>query len=228
VHALEVGVGDRRHQCQRPITRLGQRRDRLLRRQQCPRRGQHLGDSFIPRIPAYETSLEHYDWCIATDQRHHAAAGRDALTGLLDRDSLLERLADDVARAFRHDRPLCVAVLELDRGADDDATLTEAAGRLRALVRAGEHMAHADRGRFVWILPDAAGDGGTAASERARSAIFAASFPGTAPVTLSAGVCEFASAGFAPDRMLAAAEEALLAAHREGGNCVRLAQLRAL
>jgi diguanylate cyclase (GGDEF)-like protein/PAS domain S-box-containing protein len=125
-------------------------------------------------------------------------AAKDELTGLLNKRSFLVHLAGEVARASRHDRPLSLAILDLDgfKRVNDagghpagDRVLAEAAGRLGALVRSGEHMARVGGDEFGWILPDADADGVRAAVERARSAIAGEEFRGAGALSLSAGIC---------------------------------------
>ena len=125
-------------------------------------------------------------------------AATDELTGLLNRRSFLGTLTGEVARAKRHDRPLSLAILDLDgfKEVNDvgghqigDRVLAEAGRRLGALVRAGEHMARVGGDEFGWILPDADSDGAVAAVDRARLAIALDPFEGTATMlTVSAGI----------------------------------------
>lgn len=125
-------------------------------------------------------------------------AAKDELTGLLNKRSFLVNLAGEVARARRHGRPVCLAILDLDgfKRVNDEAghqagdrVLAEAAGRLGALVRSGEHMARVGGDEFGWILPHADAEGATAAVQRARLAIASEPFRGMGSLTLSAGIC---------------------------------------
>ena len=126
-------------------------------------------------------------------------AATDQLTGLLNKRSFLVHLAGEVARARRHSRKLSLAILDLDgfKRINDaaghqsgDRVLAEAAGRLGALVRTGEHLARVGGDEFGWILPDADADGAQAAVDRARLAIANEAFPGRlGSLTVSAGIC---------------------------------------
>lgn len=125
-------------------------------------------------------------------------AAKDELTGLLNKRSFLVNLAGEVARAGRHGRLVSLAILDLDgfkRVNDEgghpagDRVLAEAAGRLGALVRQGEHLARVGGDEFGWILPDADADGVRAAVERARAAITGEEFRGAGALSISAGIC---------------------------------------
>ncbi len=126
-------------------------------------------------------------------------ASKDELTGLLNKRSFLVHLAGEVARARRHGRPMSLCMLDLDgfkRINDEngheagDRVLAEAAGRLGALVRTGEHMARVGGDEFGWILPDAGAEGAASAVQRARMAVSSEPFRGLGSLSISAGICE--------------------------------------
>jgi len=153
-------------------------------------------------------------------------ATRDPLTDLFNRRVFEQKLAEEVARAGRHDRPLSIAMLDLDhfKAINDrcghpagDRVLREASSRLRALVREGEVLARVGGEEFAWILPDADGIGAFTAAERARRAICATPFAEVGTLTLSAGTCELAEAG-TPELLCQRADQALYAAKAAGRN----------
>ena len=153
-------------------------------------------------------------------------AAKDDLTGLLNKRSFLVRLAGDVARCRRHDRDLSLAILDLDgfKQVNDalghpagDRVMAEAAGRLGALVRAGEHLARVGGDEFGWILPDADADGARSAVARARHAIDAEGFRSVGSLTLSGGVC-VTDGTIDADEVYRRADRALYAAKAEGGD----------
>jgi diguanylate cyclase (GGDEF)-like protein/PAS domain S-box-containing protein len=126
-------------------------------------------------------------------------AGTDALTGLLNRRRFNELLRREVGRARRHDRPLSLALLDMDRfkNVNDthghlvgDRVLAETANRLRRIVRASEHVGRVGGEEFGWILPDTGVDGALHAVERARTSIKRRAFRVAGTLTVSAGVCE--------------------------------------
>jgi diguanylate cyclase (GGDEF)-like protein len=158
-------------------------------------------------------------------------AARDELTGLFNKRSFLVTLAGEVARARRHGRSLSLAILDLDgfKRINDagghqlgDRVLAEAAGRLSALVRTGEHMARVGGDEFGWILPDADTDGAMAAIQRARRAIAGEPFlRGTGFLTLSAGVCQTDGSADA-NELYRRADRALYAAKASGGDNIQI------
>lgn len=132
------------------------------------------------------------------EQRLTELAATDELTGLLNKRSFLVNLAGEVARARRHQRSLSLAILDLDgfKRVNDagghpagDRVLAEAAGRLGALVRTGEHLARVGGDEFGWILPETDGEGAARAVARARGAIAGEAFRGAGSLSLSAGIC---------------------------------------
>ena len=126
-------------------------------------------------------------------------ASKDELTGLLNKRSFLVHLAGEVARCRRHGRTMSLCMLDLDGfkrindqngHAAGDRVLAEAAGRLGALVRTGEHMARVGGDEFGWILPDADAEGAASAVQRARMAVASEPFRGLGSLSISAGICE--------------------------------------
>lgn len=81
--------------------------------------------------------------------------------------------------------------------------------RLQGLLRAGDELARMRDDQIAWLLPEAGVEGAVEAVSRARRAI---SDTGT---TLTAGVCDFATAGDAPS-LYALADQALVEAKRQG------------
>lgn len=144
-------------------------------------------------------------------------SGRDGLTGLPDRRALHDRLGAEVARAARYERPLSLAVIDVDGLARvnrqhgkqvGDIVLAAVGRRLADLVREDELVARIDGGEFAWILFDAEGIGAFAAAERARTALVAEPIEPVGTVTLSIGVCDL-DAAVAPDELYRCAVRAL-------------------
>ena len=155
-------------------------------------------------------------------------AATDPLTGLANHRAFHERLTGEAGRAERHQRPLALVMLDIDRfkqvndtfGHDiGDTVLCEVARRLRAQTREGELIARIGGEEFAWILPDTDIAGAHEAAERARRAVFEPPFPSVGTVTISAGVCDLARAGDTR-QLLLFADGALYWAKRQGRNLV--------
>jgi diguanylate cyclase (GGDEF)-like protein len=115
---------------------------------------------------------------------------RDELTGLLNRRVLGEELDRELAIASRHDRPLCVVMLDLDHFKDyndthghqaGDRLLKSTAAAWLAELRSTDLIARYGGEEFIVILPDCNLDDAASTADRLREAV-----PGGA--TCSAGV----------------------------------------
>lgn len=102
---------------------------------------------------------------ILEDERQHQAwlARHDALTDILNRRGLMERLDDALARAKRHKRMLAVAVMDLDsfKTVNDlhghpagDLLLRTIAERLQTTLRQTDAVGRLGGDEFVLILED--------------------------------------------------------------------------
>ena len=90
-------------------------------------------------------------------------AALDALTGVYNRRSGEQRLAEEISRAARHDRPLTLLMLDLDglkkindefgHGAGD-AALRTAAERLQRAIRGSDQAVRLGGDEFMAILPE--------------------------------------------------------------------------
>jgi diguanylate cyclase (GGDEF)-like protein len=172
-------------------------------------------------------------WVIAirdvSDRRPYQAelerlATHDPLTGLANHRLFHQRLGEEVAMARRYERPLCVAILDLDhfKQINDlhghlvgDQALALVAERLAGAVREGELLARVGGEEFGWILPEADEDGAQAAAERARAAVGGAELEPVGRVTVSAGVACLGD-GTDASTLYDRADQALLMAKRQG------------
>ncbi len=161
----------------------------------------------------------------------------DSLTGLWNRGMILEQLGHELHRAEREERPLAVAMADLDHfkrvndehgHAAGDAVLREAAERIRSTVRDCDFAGRYGGEEFLLVLPGC--DGATAAlvAERVRRRVADAPVQTgerLIPVTVSVGLASSRprAARLRPEALIQAADEALYRAKTDGRNRVAAA-----
>lgn len=164
----------------------------------------------------------------------------DALTAVPNRRRFEQQLAEEWARAIREDRPLALAMVDIDRF----KPLNDAAGHLagdeclrrvaRALTdvvqRPGDLVARYGGEEFAVLLPNADVEGARTVGEEIRWAIerlgIAHPHPSChGPVTVSVGVASLrpSETNEGPSRLIDAADRALYAAKHLGRNRVEAA-----
>jgi diguanylate cyclase (GGDEF)-like protein len=152
------------------------------------------------------------------------------LTGLLNRNSILEKLDDELSRAARAGNPVSVLMADLDRfkSINDchghlagDAVLREAARRLKSTARRYDSVGRYGGEEFLIVLPGCDASQAAVQAERMRQAIGATPFQTPSqpvPVTASLGVaCCY---NCAPGALVRKADDALYAAKAKGRNQV--------
>ena len=127
-----------------------------------------------------------------------ARAATDPLTGLANHRTFRERLSSDLARYRRHETPVSIAVIDVDRfkqvndhGGHEagDEMLLRVARCLAEVAREEDTLARVGGDEFAWILPETPSEQALAAVERARQAIARVGVAGQR-VTVSAGICD--------------------------------------
>lgn len=157
-----------------------------------------------------------------------ALAYRDTLTGLANRRSLSERLEAEVARARRRNRPLLVAMVDVDffkrindtlgHGAGDDVLAT-LGGRLVQALRREDVVGRWGGEEFCVICPDTDAEAGAVVLRRLVAAVKAAPMmtrAGAVTVTVSAGATLLTPQDQHDDELLGRADLALYAAKNAG------------
>ena len=157
-------------------------------------------------------------------------AAHDALTGVHTRKALLERLEDILANAKRHDYPVWVAFIDLDRfkyvndrygHAVGDRLLVMLTSRLREVLRREDLIGRYGGDEFILVLQ---GDARNALSTQAIDRIMAAiceplSFDSyTLNITSSIGIAAFPSDGDLPATLIERADAAMYRAKESGRN----------
>jgi diguanylate cyclase (GGDEF)-like protein len=151
----------------------------------------------------------------------------DPLTRLYNRRFLLSQLDALVSGARRHQRPLAVAMVDLDgfKAVNDryghetgDDVLVAAADALQRALRAEDVIGRLGGEEFLALLPDTDADAAARTGERLRTAVLDADGP--VPVTASVGWAVLED-GEAPDALVRRADTALYDAKAAGRNRVR-------
>ena len=165
------------------------------------------------------------------EERLRELATTDALTGTLNRRRLFEVAEEEIARVARYERPLCVAMLDLDHfkqindrfgHAVGDEALRLTGAALRAQLRRQDQVGRYGGEEMLVILPETTIDAAQQVLERTRVAIEAMRLAVEAErvkVTVSAGLVEWRP-GETLTEILRRADEALYAAKASGRNRV--------
>jgi diguanylate cyclase (GGDEF)-like protein/putative nucleotidyltransferase with HDIG domain len=153
----------------------------------------------------------------------------DALTGLANHGALKERLGEELSRSRRHDRSLCVLLLDLDHfkrfndtfgHASGDQALRAVADVLRHTVRHDDYAARYGGEEMAVVLPDTDAVSGMALAERIRVAVAELGEAPASPlpqiVTVSIGVAAFPRHAEDREGLLHAADCALYLAKGRG------------
>lgn len=155
-----------------------------------------------------------------------ALASTDALTGLPNRRSGLERFDEEWRMSVRYDHPLSCAMIDIDnfKGINDsmghgggDVGLRNVGMILRSTARDTDVVVRYGGDEFLIVMPHQTESGAALAAERYRAAVEAA----CVGATISAGVAARSTQSATPERILRHADAALYAAKRRGKNCVQ-------
>jgi diguanylate cyclase (GGDEF)-like protein len=152
----------------------------------------------------------------------------DALTGLLNRRYIEERLLEEVKRSNRHGFPMSFMMLDVDnfKSYNDqfghpagDEALRTAAHVIRETLRGADVAARFGGEEFAILLPQTTGAEAVAIAERIRQNLELTKFPHR-QVTASIGVASCSADLCASDMLIHSADKALYAAKHEGRNRV--------
>jgi diguanylate cyclase (GGDEF)-like protein len=148
----------------------------------------------------------------------------DSLTGLSNRRFLMQRLNEEALRYRRTRHDVAVLMLDVDhfKKYNDtyghpagDEVLKKVARILQVTAREVDCVARYGGEEFCLMLPETSVAGALKLAERIRTRMAAEQLPGE-NVTLSIGVASLPGDGETPDDVIAAADEALYRAKREG------------
>ena len=187
------------------------------------------------------TLVGHHVATVFENARLFDSATFEGLTGLYRREALLEILDREWSRSQRYERPLAVALADLDHFKEindryghlaGDLVLQRVAAELRNQLRETDFIGRYGGEEFLIVLPETTLEGGRLFAEKMRQRIEGLEIPieagETVRVTLSIGVAAREGErddGRARSRaLLAAADEALYAAKSDGRNRVIAAE----
>ncbi|MBS1212461.1 MAG: diguanylate cyclase response regulator [Proteobacteria bacterium] len=182
------------------------------------------------------SEIERYSAELAVaNRRLELMAHTDLLTGLPNRRYAFTRLEQEWSAALRHNRPISLMVLDLDRfksindtlGHDaGDIVLAHAAKLMGTAVRANDIVCRMGGEEFLLIAPDTDGAAAQKLGDRIRSTLELNQPAGLAlpfPMTVSIGVAASTSAKANWKDLIKLADEALYRAKQAGRNRVQLA-----
>lgn len=154
----------------------------------------------------------------------------DALTGLLNRRYIEERLIEEVKRSNRHGYPMSFVMLDVDHFKSYNDQFGHPAGDealkivgqvLRDTLRGADVAARYGGEEFAILLPQTTSDEAAVIAERLRVNVESAEFP-CRDVTVSIGVASGSAELCTTDGLIKAADRALYDAKRNGRNLVRI------
>jgi len=162
-------------------------------------------------------------------------AVRDGLTGLYNHRYFQEKLTEEILKAERYNKDLCLVLVDVDHfkkfndqfgHQEGDRVLREVAQSLGRTVRQGiDTVARYGGEEFVVILPETAIQAGTDLADRIRERVEGlliqrADGQGVYRVTLSLGTSAYPFDSREPGKLIQCADEALYEAKRNGRNRV--------
>jgi diguanylate cyclase (GGDEF)-like protein len=157
----------------------------------------------------------------------------DQLTGAMSRTAWFGAAANEVTRARRYNRALCLLVLDIDyfKSVNDqlghtagDAVLRRVAEVVQGQLRQSDVLGRFGGEEFVVLLPESVLADATVLAERVREAVKQASYPGNGDLrcTISIGVAELSQSEQNIGKLFERADSAVLRAKTNGRNRVEI------
>jgi diguanylate cyclase (GGDEF)-like protein len=154
----------------------------------------------------------------------------DALTGLLNRRYLEERLTEEIKRSNRHGFPMSFMMIDVDYfkpyndtfgHAEGDKALRLVGHCLKESLRGADVAARYGGEEFSILLPQTTPDEAKIIGERVRERVETTEFPNR-KVTVSIGIASCSHIICTPHDIISAADKALYEAKRQGRNNVQV------
>jgi len=198
----------------------------------------------LDRFPAEELELlnllSHHVATSFENARLFESATYESLTGLLRREALLSKLRQEIKRAQRYERPLTVAMADLDhfKQINDlhghlagDALLRKVSQAMTACLRATDTVGRYGGEEFLFIFPETTIEEARFVSEKIRRSVADIRLKDRSGshfnTTVSIGLVEFGGSPEDPEKagttLIGLADEALYLAKSQGRNCIRVA-----
>jgi diguanylate cyclase (GGDEF)-like protein len=198
--------------------------------------GKEHGGTFLAEERELLNLLSHHVATVFENAHLFESATQDSLTGLLRREAILDSLERELRRAKRFDRPLTVAMADLDhfKGVNDsyghltgDLALKQVAKALSSTLRESDQIGRFGGEEFLIMLTETDLAGARIVAEKVRRAVQKVQVPvpggGTARVTLSIGLADRSSlpeAAGSAIHLIDLADRTLYVAKSQGRNRV--------
>ena len=167
-----------------------------------------------------------------TLRRERSLARTDSLTGAVNRRYFFEKLADELERAHRYDRPFAVAYLDLDHFKKVNDEMGHQAGDevLKTVVRVmtqslrrSDTVARLGGDEFALLLPETAPAAAELVVVKLRYLLLDAMRAEGWPVTMSIGLLNCGGARLSGDELVKRVDQLMYAVKRDGRDNVRIA-----
>jgi two-component system cell cycle response regulator len=187
------------------------------------------------RLLAGSRIIELQEQLLEAQEKLRHQANHDALTGLLNRSAILERLNVELSRARRQKAPLSVVMSDVDRFKNindthghqvGDAVLGEMAQRMSVAVRVYDAVGRYGGEEFLTVLPGCDGPTALALSERLLQQVRRPCEIKNLPdllVTCSFGIATTLDGSADADCIVRAADDALYRAKAAGRDRIEVA-----
>jgi two-component system cell cycle response regulator len=176
----------------------------------------------ITRVQAAGRTKGLQEEIVAQAERLEALLFEDPLTGLSNRRFVLTQLQGMVSGARRHDRPLTIAIIDIDHfkavndehgHSEGDRVLAAVAHAMREHLRAEDQLGRLGGEEFLALLPETDARAARRTAEKLRCNV------AEVGVTISVGWAAWE--GESAEELLRRADDALYAAKANGRDCVK-------
>jgi diguanylate cyclase (GGDEF)-like protein len=186
-----------------------------------------VGDAeLVARVEAAGRTKVLQEELVVQAGRLEAMLFEDPLTGLSNRRFILPQLAGAISAARRHERPLTIAIVDIDHfkavndehgHAAGDRVLAAVASCLRTHLRAEDQLGRLGGEEFLALVPDADARVAAAATEKLRTEVARLEVDcGGAELRVTVSIGWAAWEGESAEELMRRADEALYDAKRSG------------